>query len=142
MSDTPRTDAIRKPWHVKNGGHDYCHAEDVETIERELASADKERMKYRERAWRAESQLEQRYGLHKEISAELGLADETGDDALRKGLETIKALKEELNGLKAKFKAAFEMEHDWNGLCPDSDTGMSSRDPDCPACKALTEVMN
>jgi len=41
-----------------------------------------------------------------------------------------------------RVDAAFEMEHDWNGLCPDSDTGMSSRDPDCPACKALTEVMN
>jgi len=30
---------------------------------------------------------------NKEINAELGLTDETGDDALRKGLETIKALK-------------------------------------------------
>ena len=141
----------------------------LQVVERELAIEKSEKLKYRERAWRAESELEMRYGLRKEINEALGLTDETGDDALRKGLETIKSIKAQLeamtkrademerlkehNGemfyrveqerdaLKAKFKAAFEMHHDWCGLCPDRVVEMESRDPDCPACKALTEVM-
>lgn len=170
MSDTPRTDALLQSLDEHFHGRAADVVDFARDLERELASADKERMKYRERAWKAEAQLEQRYGLRKEINAELGLSDETGDDALRKGLETIKSIKEQLeamtkrademerlkehNGemfyrvekerdaLKAKFKEAFEMQHDWRGLCPDANTGMSSRDPDCPACKSLVEVMS
>ncbi|PZP94150.1 MAG: hypothetical protein DI587_26310 [Variovorax paradoxus] len=28
-------------------------------------------------------------------------------------------------------------EHIYQGLCPDETTGLASRDPDCPACRAL-----
>lgn len=31
----------------------------------------------------------------------------------------------------------FLAEHTWQGECPDSVTGWDSRDPDCPACRAL-----
>lgn len=54
----------------------------------------------------------------------------------------LNAAKAELAVLKAKFKAAFEMPHDLNGLCPDSVAGMDSRDPDCAACRALMEVFD
>ncbi len=86
MSDTPRTD--------ETDMYDYFTAVDFgRMLERELDVMTKERNEFRSRAWHAESRLETRYGLRKEINAELGLTDETGDDALRKGLETIKALK-------------------------------------------------
>ena len=91
MSDTPRTDAL-----LASTTACILEVKDfMRTLERELNSVTSEKMKYRKRAWHAESQLEIRYGLRKEINAELGLTDETGDDALRKGLETIKALKAE-----------------------------------------------
>ena len=91
MSDTPRTDAL-----LASTTACILEVKDfMRTLERELNSVTSEKMKYRERAWHAESQLEIRYGLRKEIKAELGLTDETGDEALRKGLETIKALKAE-----------------------------------------------
>ena len=106
MSDTPRTALAFKESIQWDFPADYMRGK-MEELERELSIESAEKMKYRARAWRAESQLEQRFGLRKEISAELGLADETGDDALRKGLETIKALNAELNGLKAKCKAAY-----------------------------------
>jgi len=77
--------------------------EERNTMKTALESVESERIKYRERAWHAESQLETRYGLRKEINTELGLTDETGDDALRKGLETIRAIKSEINELKEKF---------------------------------------
>ena len=89
MSDTPRTDAILS----SKTEPVTAVKEFMRILERELAIEYAEKMKYRERALHAESQLEERYGLRKEINAELGLTDETGDDALRKGLETIKALK-------------------------------------------------
>ena len=88
MSDTPRTDAF-----LSSNAPIVAVKDFMRQLERELAIESAEKMKYRERAWHAESQLETRYGLRKEINAELGLTDETGDDALRKRLETIKALK-------------------------------------------------
>ena len=88
MSDTPRTDAF-----LSSNAPIVAVKDFMRQLERELAIESAEKMKYRERAWHAESQLETRYGLRKEINAELGLTDETGDDALRKGIETIKALK-------------------------------------------------
>lgn len=106
MSDVPRTDAAFKESIQWDFPADYMRGK-MEEIERELAIASAEKMKYRERAWHAESQLETRYGLRKEINAELGLTDETGDDALRKGLETIKSLKAQL---VAMTKRADEME--------------------------------
>ena len=91
MSDTPRTDAL-----LASTTACILEVKDfMRTLERELNSVTSEKIKYRKRAWHAESQLEIRYGLRKEINAELGLTDETGDEALRKGLETIKALKAE-----------------------------------------------
>ena len=106
MSDTPRTDKHFEGWGV---ACDYDIAARLlsEQLERELAIESAEKMKYRKRAWHAESQLETRYGLRKEINAELGLTDETGDEALRKGLETIKDLKAQLS---AMTKRADEME--------------------------------
>ncbi len=110
MSDTPRTDAILS----SKTEPVTAVKEFMRTLERELAamteerntmktaleSVESERIKYRNRAWHAESQLEIRYGLRKEINAELGLTDETGDEALRKGLETIKAIKAEISRLR------------------------------------------
>lgn len=94
MSDTPRTAIAFKESIQWDFPADYMRGK-MEELERELSIESAEKMKYRKRAWHAESQLEERYGLRKEINAELGLTDETGDDALRKGLETIKALKAE-----------------------------------------------
>lgn len=94
MSDTPRTYAAFKESIQWDFPADYMRGK-MEELERELSIESAEKVKYRERAWHAESQLEARYGLRKEINTELGLTDETGDDALRKGLETIKALKAE-----------------------------------------------
>ena len=107
MGDTPRTDALL----ASKTEPVTAVKEFMRTLERELAamteerntmktsleSAESARIKYRKRAWDAESQLEIRYGLRKEINTELGLTDETGDEALRKGLETIKAIKAEIN---------------------------------------------
>lgn len=106
MSDTPRTDKA----FLESSEWDFPanHMRDkMQELERELNTETSQKMKYRERAWHAEAQLEIRYGLRKEINSELGLADETGDDALRKGLETIKSLKAQL---VAMTKRADEME--------------------------------
>lgn len=95
VSDTPRTDSLlaskTKPITAVK--------EFMRTLERELNIEKSEKLKYRVRAWKAESQLDMRYGLRKEINEALGLTNETGDDALRKGLETIKALKAERDAL-------------------------------------------
>ena len=93
MSDTPRTDEA-VDYTAPEKLHSLC-----KDLERELAVEEVEKMKYRERAWRAELKLDERWGLRKEINAALGITDETGDDALRKGLETIKALKAERDAL-------------------------------------------
>ena len=90
MGDTPRTDEACD-YTAPEKLHALC-----KELERELAAMTEECIKYRKRAWHAESQLETRYGLRMEINTELGLTDETGDEALRKGLETIKAIKAEL----------------------------------------------
>lgn len=100
MSETPRTDRLLESLETHQFHGDAGDVVDfARDIERELAIESAEKMKYRKRAWHAESQLETRYGLRKEINAELGLTDETGDEALRKGLETIKALKAERDAL-------------------------------------------
>jgi hypothetical protein len=91
MSDTPRTDSLL----ASKTEPITAVKEFMRTIERELNIEKSEKLKYRERAWKAESQLDVRYGLRKEINEALGLTNETRDDALRKGLETIKALKAE-----------------------------------------------
>lgn len=95
MSDTPRTDSLL----ASKTEPITAVKEFMRTIERELNIEKSEKLKYRERAWKAESQLDMRYGLRKEINEALGLTDETGDEALRKGLETIKALKAERDAL-------------------------------------------
>lgn len=96
MGDTPRTDAL-----LASTTACILEVKDfMRTLERELNSVTSEKIKYRERAWHAESQLETRYGLRREINTELGLTDETGDEALRKGLETIKAIKAEISRLR------------------------------------------
>lgn len=60
---------------------------------------------YKRRAWDAESKLEIRYGLRREIAAELHASDATGDEALRQGLETVKRLHERAARWKAAAKA-------------------------------------
>lgn len=60
---------------------------------------------YKRRAWSAESQLEIRYGLRKEIAAALHASDAIGDEALRQGLETVKRLRERAARWKAAAKA-------------------------------------
>ena len=104
MGDTPRTDALL----ASKTEPVTAVTEFMRTLERELAAMTAEKMKYRERAWHAESQLETRYGLRREINAELGLTDETGDEALRKGLETIKALKAERDQARRDRDALLE----------------------------------
>jgi hypothetical protein len=95
MRDTPRTDSLL----ASKTEPITAVKEFMRTIERELNIEKSEKLKYRERAWKAESQLDMRYGLRKEINEALGLTDETGDEALRKGLETIKAVKAERDAL-------------------------------------------
>lgn len=110
MSDVPRTDAAFKESIQWDFPADYMRGK-MEELERELAAMTEEyrseRIKYRDLAWKADAQLETRYGLRKEINTELGLTDETGDDAFRNGLETIKSLKAQL---VAMTKRADEME--------------------------------
>lgn len=104
MSDTPRTDSL-----LASKTEPITAVKDfMRTLERELNSEKSEKLKYRVRAWKAESQLETRYGLRKEINEALGLTNETGDDALRKGLETIKALKAERDLLLAQYRERAE----------------------------------
>ena len=106
MGDTPRTEIAFKESIQWDFPADYMRGK-MEELERELAAMTdeyrSERIKYRDLAWKADAQLEVLYGLRKEINTELGLTDETGDDALRKGLGTIKAIKAEINGIKEKF---------------------------------------
>jgi chromosome segregation ATPase len=66
--------------------------EEIECLKRELGS-------FKRRAWSAESMLETRYGLRREIAEALGVSAETGDDALRVGLETIRNLVQERDAL-------------------------------------------
>ena len=114
MVDTPRTTIAFKESIQWEFPDEYMRGK-MEELERELAAMTAEKMKYRARALHAESQLETRYGLRKEINTELGLTDETGDEALRKGLETIKAIKAEaqkarkqMDELHACLKEAME----------------------------------
>lgn len=69
--------------------------EEIECLKRELGS-------FKRRAWSAESMLETRHGLRREIAEALGVSAETGDDALRVGLETIRNLVQERDALIAK----------------------------------------
>ncbi len=80
-------------------------------------------------------------GLERELKAMTKRADEMERLKEHNG-EMFYRAERERDNLKAKFKAAFEMPHDWNGLCPDSVAGMDSRDPDCAACRALMEVFD
>lgn len=59
---------------------------------------------YKRRAWSAESQLEIRYGLRREIAAALHASDATGDEALRQGLDKIKRLRDRAALWKAAAK--------------------------------------
>lgn len=56
--------------------------------------------------------------------------------------EHCRQLERELTSQRLAFKAAFEMPHIWHGDCPDANVGMDSRDPTCPACRALMAVMS
>ncbi len=42
--------------------------------------------------------------------------------------------------LKVRAIATGELRHAFNGMCPDAVEGASTRDPDCPACQALSEA--
>jgi hypothetical protein len=48
---------------------------------------------YRDRAWRAEADLDRRYGLRKELQEALVVVDAYGDQALEEALRTINRLK-------------------------------------------------
>ena len=63
-------------------------AERIETLEADCASL-------RERAWRAESQADEKWGLRREIAAALGTSDKCDDEALRAGLAAIRRLENE-----------------------------------------------
>ena len=60
---------------------------------------------YRERAWRAEADLDRRYGLRKELQEALGVADAYGDQALEEALRMIARLRGQADYWKAKAKA-------------------------------------
>ena len=60
---------------------------------------------YRERAWRAEADLDRRYGLRKELQEALGVADAYGDQALEEALRMIKRLKAQAAKWEPKAKA-------------------------------------
>lgn len=42
--------------------------------------------------------------------------------------------------LKLRAISTGELRHAFNGMCPDTVEGASTRDPDCPACQALIEA--
>jgi hypothetical protein len=100
-------------------------ASDVAAVEQELADARQEAdlakrqllvlaeehakmckdCSYRDRAWRAEADLDRRYGLRKELQEALGVADAYGDQALEEALRTIARLRERAAYWKATAKA-------------------------------------
>ena len=40
---------------------------------------------------------------------------------------------------RERWKTARLLRHDYQGLCPDEQSGWDARDMDCPACRALAE---
>jgi hypothetical protein len=64
----------------------------------DMAEMERKCAELRERAWRAEAIADERWGLRREIAEELGIGDETGDEALRRGLEAIRELKRRARG--------------------------------------------
>jgi len=60
---------------------------------------------YRDRAWRAEADLDRRYGLRKELQEALGVADAYGDQALEEALRTGARLKARAAACEAMEKA-------------------------------------
>lgn len=88
MSDTPKTDAkaIFFGWNPDEG-EEFVQADFARELERENVALRQERDSYRFRS-------EQIWGLRKEIQAALGVpADCEGEEALKRGLESIEALR-------------------------------------------------
>ena len=88
MSYTPRTDAKAQFFGFNpDEGEEFVQADFARQLERENAALRKERDSYRYRS-------EQIWGLRKEIQAALGVpADCEGEEALKRGLESIKLLR-------------------------------------------------
>lgn len=103
MSETPRTD---KAFKYSQGVDcpDLFIREKMKELELELGFQVRFKNVWKKRAWAAQAKLEERYGLRKEINSAIGITDETGDDALKKGLETINALKRENELMKDALK--------------------------------------
>ncbi|MFA7256455.1 MAG: hypothetical protein WC047_02630 [Kiritimatiellales bacterium] len=63
-------------------------AERIETLEADCTSL-------KQRAWRAESRADEKWGLRKELAEALGVSDKCDDEALRAGLAAIRRLEYE-----------------------------------------------
>lgn len=71
-------------------------ADRIETLEAECASL-------KQRAWRAESLADEKWGLRKELAEALGVSDKCDDEALRAGLAAIRRLENERDDALARL---------------------------------------
>ena len=71
-------------------------ADRIETLEAECASL-------KQRAWRAESLADEKWGLRKELAVALGVSDKCDDEALRAGLAAIRRLENERDDALARL---------------------------------------
>ena len=83
--------ASRTAWNALEAAADR-----IETLEAECASL-------KQRAWRAESRADEKWGLRKELAEALGVSDKCDDEALRAGLAAIRRLENERDDALARL---------------------------------------
>ncbi len=76
-----------------------AHASAVEII----GALEAECSTLKQRAWRAESRADEKWGLRKELAEALGVSDKCDDEALRAGLAAIRRLENERDDALARL---------------------------------------
>lgn len=89
----------------------------IETLEADFASL-------KQRAWRAESRADEKWGLRKELAEALGVSDKCDDEALRAGLAAIRRLENERDDALARL----DQYEDRNPVYP-ADLGRRTSNP-------------
>jgi len=92
-------------------------AERIETLEADCASL-------KQRAWRAESRADEKWGLRKELAEALGVSDKCDDEALHAGLAAIRRLENERDDALARL----DQYEDRNPVYP-ADLGRRTSNP-------------
>lgn len=86
-------------------------AERIEMLEADCASL-------KQRAWRAESRADEKWGLRKELAEALGVSDKCDDEALRAGLAAIRRLENERDVALARLDHYEERNLEESEACP------------------------